>query len=146
MRALALCLTIAAAGCATAPPVVVQAPPPRVEPPAPPPPTLEGEWRLAVLRDAPTGANISATLKIDAAQASGAAGCRAWTAGAVNFGSDLRFADVTEATNACAPGDVQLERKVLDVVTATRSARIRDGYLILIDESGRERAYFKRMA
>jgi heat shock protein HslJ len=107
---------------------------------------LEGEWRLAVLRDAPSGIAIAATLKIDSAQASGAAGCRAWTAGALRFGADLRFADLTEGANPCAQSEAQLERKVLDVVTATRSARIRDGYLILIDETGRERAYFKRPA
>jgi heat shock protein HslJ len=115
---------------------------PQTQPPAPPPPTLQGEWRLALLRDAPKGAQLSATLTIDQAHASGAAGCSAWTAKALNFGRDLQFDGLQESRGACA--NDELAGTLIAILSDTREARINAGYLVLIDANGRERAYFSR--
>ena len=145
MRALGLTvsLAIAAAGCATAPvPVAVLAPQP--PPPGPAPPTLDGQWSLAMLRDAPVGAQLSATLKIAADHAEGATECRAWTAIAPNYGMDLRFESMTAHEQTCDSGLKAAETKYLEALAAVRTVQMRSGYLVLMDERGRERLYFAR--
>ena len=145
MRALGLSLTIAVglAGCATAPVPVAVAPPPA---PASPqaPPTLDGAWSLAMVRDAPVGARLAATLKIAADRAEGATQCRAWTAAAPNYGMDLRFESMTARAQACDAQQKAMEAKYLDALAATRMVQMRAGYLVLLDEHGRERLYFAR--
>ena len=145
MRALGLSVTMAlsAAACATAPAPMVTLPP-VAQPPGPAPPTLDGAWSLAMVRDAPAGAKIAATLKIAADHAEGVTQCQAWTAAAPNFGMDLRFESMTTQEQAC---DTQLkaaEAKYLEALSAVRTVQMRSGYLVLMDERGRERLYFAR--
>ena len=145
MRALGLSLTVAVglAGCATAPtPVAVAPQPPPGQSLAPP--TLEGAWSLAMVRDAPIGARLSATMKIAADHAEGATSCRAWTAVAPNYGMDLRFESMNAHEQACDAQEKAMEAKYLDALNATRMVQMRAGYLVLLDEHGRERLYFAR--
>ncbi len=140
---LSVALAFAAAGCATAPvSVAVLAPPPPAALPAPP--TLEGAWSLAMLRDAPAGTKISATLKIAADHAEGATQCRAWTAAAPNYGMDLRFESMNTQEQACDDQMKAAEARYLDALAAVRTVQMRSGYLVLMDERGRERLYFAR--
>ena len=145
MRALGLSLTLAIglAGCATAPTTTSMIVPP--QPTAgPAPPTLEGDWALAMVRDAPIGARLSATLKIAADHAEGATQCHAWTARAPNYGMDLRFESMSAAEQTCDAQAKALEVKYLAALADTRMVQMRAGYLVLLDERGRERLYFAR--
>jgi heat shock protein HslJ len=148
MRALALTLTmaIAAAGCATTQTAAVSAPTPRPlrAPPGPPPPTLDGVWNLALVRDAPQGVRLAATLKIEADRAEGSTECRAWTARAPNVGMDLRFDRLTAREQACSDQIRAAERRYLDALAKVRTVQMRSGYLVLIDERGRDQLYFAR--
>lgn len=145
MRALGLSLTLAAGltGCATAPATVAVAPPPAPTI-GPAPPTLDGAWSLAMVRDAPAGMRMAATMKISADRAEGSTSCRAWTASAPNYGMDLRFESMNAQEQACDAQQKALEAKYLDALAATRMAQMRAGYLVLLDERGRERLYFAR--
>lgn len=145
MRALGLSITLAlaTAACATVPTPVAVAPP---APPAPgpAPPTLEGQWSLAMVRDAPLGAKLSASLKIRADQAEGYTACRTWTADAPNFGMDLRFERLNGQEQTCDGNMKAVEEKYLEALSATRTAQMRSGYLVLMDANGRERLFFAR--
>ena len=69
---LTLTMALAAGGCATTQtPTVALTPSPRAQPPGPPPPTLEGAWNLAMVRGAPQGVRLAATLKIKDDRAEG---------------------------------------------------------------------------
>jgi hypothetical protein len=145
MRALGLSITLAlaTAACATAPtPVAVV--PPGPPPPGPPPPTLDGSWSLAMLRDAPLGARLSASLKIEADRAEGVTACRAWKAAAPNIGMDLRFERIDGQEQSCDGNMKAVEQKYLEALEATRSVQMRSGYLVLMDQTGRERLFFAR--
>lgn len=146
MRALGLSVTLAmsVAACATAPaPVAVL--PPVAPTPYPAPPTLDGAWSLAMLRDAPAGAaKLSATLKIDADHAEGAGPCTAWTAAAPNYGMDLRFESMTAQEQVCDAQMKAAEAKYIEALSAVRTVQMRSGYLVLMDERGRERLFFAR--
>ncbi len=149
MRALGLTLTmaLAAAGCATTQTAAVSpaAPASRVRAPGPPPPTLDGAWNLALVRDAPPqGVRLAATLKIEADRAEGSTACRAWTARAPNIGMDLRFERLTAQELACSDQVRAAERRYLDALAKVRTAQMRSGYLVLIDERGRDQLYFQR--
>jgi len=138
-----LTLALAASACATAPaPVAVVAPPPAPAPPAPP--TLEGKWSLAMLRDAPLGTRLGASLKIEADRAAGATVCQSWTALAPNFGMDLRFESLTAQELTCDGNMKAVEEKYLEALKDVRTAQMRAGYLVLLDADGRERLYFAR--
>jgi len=145
MRALGLSITLAlsAAACATAPTTVAVAPP-VAPPPGPAPPTLDGKWALAMVRDAPLGTRLAASLKIEADQAAGVTACRTWTANAPNAGMDLRFERVQGQELTCDGNMKAAEDKYLEALAAVRTAQMRAGYLILMDEAGRERLYFAR--
>ena len=108
------------------------------------PPTLEGAWSLAMVRDAPAGAKLSATLNIAANRAEGATECRAWTAQAPNYGMDLRFESMSAQEQACDGQLKAAEAKYLEALSAVRTVQMRSGYLVLMDERGRERLYFAR--
>lgn len=140
---LSLTLALSAAACATAP-APVAAPAPRVQPPGPPPPTLEGQWALAMVRDAAPGVKLAASLKIDADRAEGVTACRAWTAQAPNFGMDLRFESMAAQEQACDAQMKAAEAKYLEALRDVRTVQMRSGYLILSDSRGRERLYFAR--
>ena len=149
MRAIGLTLTmaLAAAGCATTQTAATtEAPAPRVsrnQPPAPP--TLDGDWRLALLRDAPQGARLSATLRIADDRAEGASDCGAWTAQARNFGMDLRFDRLTGAgAQACSDQIRLLDGKYRAALSAARTVQMREGYLVLMDQHGSETLFFAR--
>lgn len=145
MRTLALSVTLAlaTAACATAP-VPVATLPPGPPPPGPPPPTLDGQWSLAMVRDAPLGAKLSASLKIQADRAEGVTACRAWTAEAPNMGMDIRFERLNGQEQACDGNMRAVEAKYLEALQEVRMVQMRAGYLILMDERGRERLYFAR--
>lgn len=148
MRALGLTLTmaLAAAGCATTQTAAVSpvAPVQRGRPPGPPPPTLDGAWNLALVRDAPQGVRLAATLRIEADHAEGSTDCRAWTARAPNVGMDLRFDHLTAHEQACSDQVRVAERRYLDALAKVRTVEMRSGYLVLIDERGRDQLYFAR--
>ena len=151
MRALGLTLTttltmaLAAAGCATTQTATVAVAPARHgAPPGPPPPTLDGAWNLALVRDAPQGVRLAATLKIQADHAEGSTACRAWTARAPNVGMDLRFDGLSAHEQACSDQIRDAERRYLDALARVRTAQMRSGYLVLIDERGRDQLYFAR--
>jgi heat shock protein HslJ len=145
MRALGLSITLAlsAAACATAPTPVAVAPP-VAPPPGPAPPTLDGRWSLAMVRDAPLGARLAASLKIEADHAEGVTACRTWTAAAPNYGMDLRFDGLQDQELACDGNMRAAEDKYLEALAAVRTVQMRAGYLILSDQNGRERLYFAR--
>jgi heat shock protein HslJ len=145
MRALGLSLTLAlaTAACATAPVPVAVLPPAPPEP-GPAPPTLDGQWSLAMVRDAAPGAKLAASLKINADHAEGVTACRAWTAAAPNFGMDLRFEGISAREQACDDQTKAAEARYLDALKDVRVAQMRAGYLILMDSNGRERLYFAR--
>ncbi len=142
--ALALTMALAAAGCATTQqaPVAVA---PRLGPaPGPPPPTLDGAWNLAMVRGAPQGVRLAATLRIDADKAQGVTDCGPLSAQATNFGMDLRF-DRLNADRSCADTQkLAAQRTFLDALASTRTVQMREGYLILMDQNGREQLYFAR--
>lgn len=151
MRALGLTLTttlalaLGAGGCATTQTAAAPAAPrPLHRAPGPPPPTLDGAWNLALVRDAPQGVRLAATLKIEADQAEGSTACRAWTARAPNVGMDLRFERLTAQEQACSDQIRAAERRYLEALGRVRTAQMRSGYLVLIDERGRDQLYFAR--
>lgn len=141
---LTLTLAVAASACATTPAPVASAPAPQRASAPPAPPTLEGRWSLALLRDAPADARVSATLKIEADRAEGATECRSWTAAAPNFGMDLRFESLTDQPLNCDGERKPLEEKFVSALKDVRTVQIRSGYLVLMDSKGRERLYFTR--
>lgn len=145
MRALGLSITLAlsAAACATAPTTVAVAPP-VAPPPGPAPPTLDGRWALAMVRDAPLGTRLAASLKIEANQAAGVTACRTWTAEAPNLGMDLRFDRLQGQELTCDGNMKAVEDKYLEALASVRTVQMRAGYLILSDQNGRERLYFAR--
>jgi len=145
LRSLGLTLTVAAlaSACATAPTqVTVTAPAPAAHPPAPP--TLEGQWALAMLRDAPANARVTAPLKIQAGHAEGATDCRAWSASAPNSGMDLRLEALSDQPQSCEGAVKAIEEKYVSALKDVRMVQMRSGYLIMIDQNGRERLYFTR--
>lgn len=143
--ALALTMALAAAGCATTQQEPVAVAPRLSDAPGPPPPTLDGAWNLAMVRGAPQGVRLAGTLKIDADKAQGVTDCGAFTAQAMNFGMDLRFERVNAQDAACADNQkLDVQRTYLTALANTRMVQIRAGYLILMDERGREQLYFAR--
>ncbi len=145
MRALGLSVTLAlaSAACATAPAPVAVAPP-RAPDIGPAPPTLEGQWALAMVRDAPQGMKLAASLKIEADRAEGVTACTAWTADAPNLGMDLRFERLNGREQACDGNMKAIEAKYLEALKEVRMVQMRAGYLVLMDARGRERLYFAR--
>ena len=73
-----------------------------------------------------------------------AGSCRTWTATAPNYGMDLRFESMNAREQACDAQEKAMEAKYLDALAATRMVQMRAGYLVLMDEHGRERLYFAR--
>lgn len=147
MRALALAMTLAAAGCATQTPVAPAPPPPppQAPPPAPAPPTIDGDWFLVLARDAPQTAKLTGAIRIaDRKAANGSFACRTWTGEAASFGTDLRFNNVSPTPVTCEASVQSLDDRLFEALTATRRAAIRNGYLVLIDDVGRDRLYFQR--
>jgi heat shock protein HslJ len=146
MRALGLSITLAlaAGACATAPTASVTVAPPVAPPPGPAPPTLDGKWALAMVRDAPLGTRLGASLRIEADRAEGITACRSWTAAAPNTGMDLRFERRQDQELTCDGNMKAAEDKYLEALAQVRTAQMRAGYLILMDERGRERLYFAR--
>lgn len=147
MRAIGLTLTLAmaAAGCATTQsPAVAVAPPSRAQPPGPPPPTLDGAWNLAMVRGAPQGVRLAATLKIQNERAEGVSACGAFTARAPNFGMDLQFNGLVTNEQTCNANVRALDKAFIDALSNTRMVQMRAGYLVLMDERGREQLYFAR--
>lgn len=145
MRALGLSLTLAVAvsACATVPTPVAVAPP-AAPPSEPAPPTLDGAWALAMVRDAPVGAKLSASLRIEADHAQGVTACRTWTAAAPNIGMDLRFDAMQQQETACDGAMKAIEDRYVQALGEVRTVQMRAGYLILSDARGRERLYFAR--
>lgn len=143
--ALALTMALAAAGCATTQQEPVAVAPRLSDAPGPPPPTLDGAWNLAMVRGAPQGVRLAATLKIDADKAQGVTDCGAFTAQATNFGMDLRFDRLDAKDQACADTQkLAVQRTYLEALANVRTVQMRAGYLILMDERGREQLYFAR--
>jgi heat shock protein HslJ len=143
LRPFVVTLALASAACATAP-ATVASPPAPTRAPGPPPPSLDGAWALALLRDAPADQRLAATLKLNGSRAEGQSACRAWSAEAPNFGMDLRFGAISAERRTCEPGADSLEQRYAAALAATRTATIRDGYLVLRDADGRDRLYFQR--
>lgn len=147
-----LLLLAATAACATTPPPVVVAkpePPPEPPPPAPPPPTIERAWRLAYMDGVQEGKSLTPTLTLapDATAgltASGFAGCGAFAGPAPLTGISVRFQSLapTPPAEPCTPEARVLENQFVATLSATRRLTIRGGYLVLIDEGGKDRAYF----
>lgn len=146
MRALGLTVTmaLAAAGCATTQAPAVAVAPPRAAPPGPPPPTLEGAWNLAMVRGAPQGVRLAATLKIEADRAEGISDCGVFTARAPNVGMDLQFNGLVTNEQTCNASVRAVEKTFIDALSSTRMVQMRAGYLVLMDERGREQLYFAR--
>lgn len=146
MRALGLSVTLAlaASACATAPPASISVAPRAAEPPGPPPPTLDGKWSLAMVRDAPLGTRLAASMKIEADRAAGVTACGSWTADAPNLGMDLRFTGMQGQEQTCDGNMRAVEERYLEALKAVRTVQMRAGYLVLIDDRGRERLYFAR--
>lgn len=150
MRRLSATLVLlAAAGCASTPPVVTEVvvPPPPPVAPGPPPPTIERLWRLAYLDGAPETLPVGATLELKAAEtgltAKGFAGCGEFEAPAPLTGISLRIDAVAPAVPPeCAADARVMQNQFVAALTATRRVTIRGGYLVLVDEFGKERAYF----
>lgn len=146
MRALGLTLTmaLAAAGCATTQAPTVAVAPPRAAPPGPPPPSLDGAWNLALVRDAPQGVRLAATLKIHNERVEGMSDCGAFTARAPNLGMDLQFNGLVTNEQTCNANVRALDKTFIDALSNIRMAQMRAGYLVLMDERGREQLYFAR--
>jgi heat shock protein HslJ len=155
MRSLSASLILlAAAGCATAPPppVIVakpEPPPAAPEPPAPPPPTIERAWTLAFIEGVsdPLPTSPTLTLKPDTLNGlnvEGFSGCGAFSGPAPLSGVSIRFGAMAAAQDpACTPAARALESKFLLTLGDTRKLTIRSGYLVLIDDIGKDRAYFR---
>ena len=149
-RLSATLLVLAAAGCASAPaPAVVEAPRAPPNAPGPPPPTIERTWRLAFMDGAPETLPVAPTLKLAAdtvngLKASGFAGCGEFSAPASLQGISIQFERVAPApaTTDCGAEAKKLETAYVAALASTRRLTIRAGYLVLINESGREHVYF----
>lgn len=141
---LTLTMALAAGGCATTQAPTVAVAPPRVAPPGPPPPSLEGAWNLALVRGAPQGVRLAATLKIQNDRAEGVSDCGAFTARAPNLGMDLQFNGLVTNEQTCNANVRALEKTFIDALSSTRTVQMREGYLVLMDERGREQLYFAR--
>lgn len=152
MRRLSLTVLVlaAAAACASRPepPPVVAAQPPPPAPPGPPPPTIEREWRLAYMDGSVEAPSGLPTLKLSAdtvngMQASGFAGCGAFSGAAPLKGISIKFDPITPSDAPdCTAGAKLVQSQFVSALGAARRVTIRSGYLVLIDEFGRDRLYF----
>ena len=111
-----------------------------IQTPLPPVFALAGDWTLVELdsQAAPTGADgRRATLRfeIDSARVGGFAGCNRLTASYTLAGDSLRFGVAVLTRMACAEG-MDLERRVMDVLTATDRYRVTATELTLFGASG----------
>ena len=146
-----LVLLSLAAGCATAPPPAAPpiSPPKPAPPPGPTPPVLEGGWRLMFLDGISGALAPGQTLKLarDAASgglsATGFGGCGEYASAATRTGVSIQFQSVVPAPKeGCETAIRALESQFVTALTTARRLTIRGGYLVLMDESGRDRAYF----
>ncbi len=129
MRGLVLALALAA--CATP------------EPASRPGPLADTHWTRSDDADA---APHFPTLEFDAnGRASGFDGCNLWFAETDQRHGRLVFKPSGSTRRACsAQSAAAAAQRFWAAIRATRSARIEDGALILIDERGREVARFAR--
>jgi heat shock protein HslJ len=76
--------------------------------------------------------------------ASGFAGCGAFSAPAPLTGISVRFQSLIPSapSEPCTPEARSVEQNFVATLSATRRLTIRGGYLVLIDEGGKDRAYF----
>jgi heat shock protein HslJ len=82
------------------------------------------------------------TLAFEGERASGHAGCNRWFAAVTRSGGQLSFAGIGATRMMCPEPAMATERAFLDALTATRSARIENRQLVLLDAEGRELARF----
>lgn len=128
-------MILALIGCANMP---VSAAP---EPPGPPPPKLEGAWRLALLNNRPVTAE--ARLQIDEVKTEGRTSCGAFVSEGGNAGVELTFEAMQPTENLqCDETAAKADEAVRATLAATSEIRIKQGYLVLMNEYGREIAYF----
>lgn len=91
---------------------------------------------------------VGPTLKLTPDQAnglavSGFAGCGDFSGAAMRTGVTIQFTGVAPTANAtCASEARVLENQYVTALNVARRLTIRGGYLVLMDEGGRDRAYF----
>jgi heat shock protein HslJ len=95
------------------------------------------------LKLAPDAVNGQESGQSGALSATGFAGCGDFTTPATRAGVSIRFTMPTPAPKESCPSEVRiLENQYITALSAARRLTIRGGYLVLMDEGGRDRAYF----
>ncbi len=84
------------------------------------------------------------TLDFEAERASGHAGCNRWFATVTRSGEQLSFGGIGATRMMCAEPAMATERAFLNLLGATRAARMDGDQLILLGADGRELARFDR--
>jgi heat shock protein HslJ len=115
-------LTLALAGCASAPP---------------PQPSIIGLWNAQEVAGAPVPADARVTLSLYGdGRAVGRAGCNNYTTSYKRAGAGISFSPVISTRMACAPELMALEQSYLETLqAATRAERRPDGMLALTTDN-----------
>jgi len=107
--------------------------------------SLEGLWREDIAgRDVPERAR--ATLEFRDGRVSGFAGCNHYSARATIAGKSLHTGNAAVTRRACVPEIMEREQRFLASLAETRSYRVEDGSLYLLDQHGATRLRFVRAA
>jgi len=110
--------------------------------PLPPP----GEWRLEQLDGKPASPDADLTATFADGRVSGSGGVNRYFGSYKADGDALTVSDIG-STKMAGPGHLMAqESRFFAALAATRSARMADGKLILVDEAGKERLVFSRPA
>lgn len=113
-------------------------------------PELElGRWQLETLGGAPVSTapdRPPADILFDSGppqRVSGFAGCNRFAGAYVLAGENVEFRAVSTTRMACAPAAMELERRFLQMLEATRGWRMVDAELELLDTYGQPLARFR---
>lgn len=78
-------------------------------------------------------------------RAGGSAGCNRWFAQAEGEYPELRFSTVGATRRVCDHELMETEHRFLAAIQATRSVRVEDNTLTLLDENGNELTQLARL-
>jgi heat shock protein HslJ len=107
--------------------------------------SLEGEWRLLTMNDAPLLPDSTITLTFEGEKLSGYSGCNSYGGPYTQTGSNLRVGMVAMTLMACLDDDVmQQEQTYAEVLSNVAKFRLGDNRLELLDKSGAARLTYAR--
>ena len=135
------------AACATPPPFEpATAPPPAAAAPAFDAATLAGSiWIAEEIRGIRVVPDLQAKLQFaSTTEVAGFGSCNSFGGPARVDGDRVAFGPLAQTRKACAEAAMVQEARYLGALTATRSARLENGRLVLLDQDGRAVLLFGR--